>query len=442
MHVNKHLSDADFRRLLEGELDRNERKNAQMHLVACDRCTAAFLEYDEEAACSYLIKHEGFEFIRRWRGISKQDAGLPVATVPLDLETIVRVQEELERHDPRQWQLLTRNRRLFQSPEAVFYLLQTARDQWNDDPKEAEQRLQAALGALKRDEIDPRLRSALFAKVYAYFGNIQRIFGRHLETWAAIDEARVWADQSDLGAGFAAEFAWFEGGLLRDGRRLAEAIDRLEFALESVALDGGEEARQEVTVTLGITYGEAGRLDDAIRTLEGVLSRHSKADLRPEVYLAAMQSLALRYVHVGRVGEARAMLHDIRDVAEELGQEMNLLRVTWFEAEVCHAEGNRLGAAMRYREVQEGFMAKGIPYDAALATLSLAELHLEHDDTAAAAELAEELVPIFESKGIHREATAAGLILAESLRREQATVEQVRQVAETVRSGRGERAER
>lgn len=59
----------------------------------------------------------------------------------------------------------------------------------------------------------------------------------------------------------------------------------------------------------------------------------------------------------------------------------------------------------------------------------LAEMHLAEGDTAAAAELADELLPIFRAKDIHREAAAAGLILVKALRREMATVGAVQRLA-------------
>lgn len=432
----EHLDELDFHRLLLGELDRWEQVRSDVHLLDCKHCSDAFFAYDEEGALAYLVRRDGLEGGQHWRKVMKQRKALPGPAVPVDMIAAVAAVEELERHEPRRWQFIAANRRSLQTPDSIMYLLEASRDQWQDEPELAEYLIHATLSALRRAELEPGLRAALLARAHAYAGNVHRIFGRHRKAWEAFEVSRHWIEQGDLGVGVEAELAWFEGGLLRDGRRLEEAVERLEFAVACPDLTGGEEGRQEATVTLGITYGEAGRFDEAIETLESVLAGHSKSDFPPRLYLNAVQSLAVRYVHVGRLEEARAMLHDIRDVAQQLGQRMILLRVTWFEAELCHAEGNRVGAATRYREVQEAFMEKGIPYDAALASLSLAELHLEHDDTAAAAELAEELIPIFESKGIHRESLAAGRILIEALRKEEATVEDVRRVAETMRAVR------
>ena len=117
---------------------------------------------------------------------------------------------------------------------------------------------------------------------------------------------------------------------------------------------------------------------------------------------------------------------------------MNHLRVEWLEAEVYKLQSRRLWAAPRFRKVQAGFMTAGSPLDAALAGLSLAEMYLELEDSAAAADLADELIPIFQSRGIHREATAAGLIVLEALRRETATLGQIQDLVERLRRLRGQ----
>lgn len=436
MRITKHLEDTDFNRLLHESLPTEERVQMHLHLVGCESCGSRFLAFDEEAAVVYLGQRHGLDVVRRWRKAMAEPVGLPAFAVPVELASALAAGEELEQYDPCRWPMLTGNLPKYQQPSLVLFMLESAREQWHDDPEEAELRVRAALSALNKSDSARALRAPLLAKAHSYDGNLHRIFGRHALAWRSLEQAREWVVQCESEDGIEAEIAWHEGALLRDACRYPEAIEKLEYAVGCSKLSGGEEVQDEALVTLGITYGEAGRLDDSIRSLESVLARRAKWEFRPELYLATVQSLALRYVHVGQPEKARAMLHDIRTVAEDLGQHMNLLRVTWLEAEICHEEGNRVGAATRYREVQEGFLAKGIPYDAALASLSLAELHLEHDDTVAAAELAEELIPIFQTKGIHREATAAGLILVESLRREKATVDQVRQVAETVRASR------
>jgi hypothetical protein len=62
-------------------------------------------------------------------------------------------------------------------------------------------------------------------------------------------------------------------------------------------------------------------------------------------------------------------------------------------------------------------------YDVALALLEEAVLLLEERRTAEVKELAGDLVKVFESKGVHREAVAALLLFQEAAESETATAE-------------------
>jgi hypothetical protein len=82
---------------------------------------------------------------------------------------------------------------------------------------------------------------------------------------------------------------------------------------------------------------------------------------------------------------------------------------------------------------RDGFVGEGIPYDTALVSLELATLYAEQGRTADLKRLAEEMVPIFSSLSIHREALAALAYLKQAVEAERATVEVVSGVAAYLR---------
>ena len=80
--------------------------------------------------------------------------------------------------------------------------------------------------------------------------------------------------------------------------------------------------------------------------------------------------------------------------------------------------------------MREKFAARGIAYDAALATLELAALYLEQRRTWEVKTLARQMAPIFHAQGVHREALAALRLFCEAAEKEAATVELALRVTE------------
>ena len=89
-----------------------------------------------------------------------------------------------------------------------------------------------------------------------------------------------------------------------------------------------------------------------------------------------------------------------------------------------------------YREVQGKFLELGKSYDAALVSLDLARLLAAEGCTDDLKRLAAELMPVFESRDVHREAIVALLIFQRACEEERLTVELVQQLAAYLRRER------
>lgn len=130
----------------------------------------------------------------------------------------------------------------------------------------------------------------------------------------------------------------------------------------------------------------------------------------------------------GRAEEAERRLGEVQALAEELGNDLDKLRLRWLEARLDAAFGRRLAAIATMREVRAGFQTRRISYDTALATLELAALLLEQGETAEVKELAEEMLATFARQEVPVEAEKALGIFCEAAVQETATVELVRRV--------------
>jgi hypothetical protein len=81
------------------------------------------------------------------------------------------------------------------------------------------------------------------------------------------------------------------------------------------------------------------------------------------------------------------------------------------------------------REVREEFFERRMGYDAALVALELAILFIEQGRTLEIKQLAIEVLPLFESREVHREAMGALILFQRAAEQEILTVEMARQVA-------------
>ncbi|HEX4498605.1 MAG TPA: helix-turn-helix domain-containing protein [Thermoanaerobaculia bacterium] len=139
---------------------------------------------------------------------------------------------------------------------------------------------------------------------------------------------------------------------------------------------------------------------------------------------------AWNLTHLERYEEAEALLPEIRALAFRLTNELDTLRLRWLEGRVSAGLGRIEDAIIALSQVRIEFAARGIAYDAALATLELAALQLGRERTWEVKLLARQMAPIFQVQGVHREALAALKLFCEAAERESATVELARRIAE------------
>ncbi len=145
--------------------------------------------------------------------------------------------------------------------------------------------------------------------------------------------------------------------------------------------------------------------------------------------------MALSLWELARYTEAEALLPAVRDLAAELGNELDAVRGLWLEGRVAAGLGRREEALQALEPVRRYFTTEQIAYDAALASLEVAVLYLEAGWTGEVKRLAEEMVWVFKAQGVKEEALAALRLFCEAAEREAATVELARRAVESFRRG-------
>lgn len=256
-----------------------------------------------------------------------------------------------------------------------------------------------------------------------HVANSSRVAGRLNASEAAFAEAwPLWEAGSDPdGVLDPGRLLDLEASLRRDQRRFEEALDLLDRARVVSRCPG------KILINKGFTLEVMGEYERALKTLreaEALLDR--KAD--PRLWYKQRANLAVIACHTGRYAEAAACVEEARQVAIELGDELDLLRLTWLDGRIAAGRGQHREALSLLKQARREFAARNMGYDVALALLEEAALLLDQGGTAEVKILAKDLASVFASEGVHREALAALRLFQEAAEREEATAELARSV--------------
>jgi transcriptional regulator with XRE-family HTH domain len=285
-----------------------------------------------------------------------------------------------------------------------------------------------ALSIAERVPGEEGWRSRLKAYCWAHVANARRV----ANDLSGADEAfaRAW-DLWRAGAESDPELfpEWrlydLEASLRRDERRFSEALnllDRARAACGDAPIATGRILlkRESVFLQMGDTSNALTALTEAAAFVE------ASGDARLAFSLLFKSAHHLFYLE--RFQEAAEVLPQVREMAVQQSNELDLIRVSWLTAKVAAGQRRTDEAIAGLEQVRQDFTSRNLPYDAALSSLDLAVLWLKACRTAEVRELAVAMGWIFKTKGIDREALAALRLFCDAARQEIATVELARKV--------------
>jgi tetratricopeptide (TPR) repeat protein len=293
----------------------------------------------------------------------------------------------------------------------------------SQDLRDAASWAELAAAAAERVQGPEAWRSQLRGMAGAVAANVLRVEGRLKAARAGIRKARpLWLAGSDplqiLDPGLLFEL---DASLCRAERRFGEALDRLEEALRV------GRRPERYLINKGFTLEVMGDYGPALEALLKAEPRLDRA-AEPRLWYQHRFNTAILYVHLERHEEAAGLVEGVRETAADLGDEIFLLRVTWLEGRLAAGLGRRREALALLERAREGFAARKMSYDVALALLETAALLLADGWTAEVKALATDLAELFKKNGIHPEALAALRIFHEAVEQETATAELARRV--------------
>lgn len=278
-------------------------------------------------------------------------------------------------------------------------------------------------------------RHDVLALAWAYLGNARRVASDLRGAGVALATAHEHLQEGVGEPLTRAQVLNLEASLCRAQRRFPEAESLLRRVIAIYRKVDDPQMQGRATVKLAEIFQVSGRPEDAAPLLKRSLRLISEQE-DPRLYLCAHHNLASCLVDAGRTADARALLHQTVPLYERHPDFSTQQRKRWLEGDLAVAEQKPAAAEAAYREVRRAFIERDLGYDAALVSLDLAALYAAEDRPADVKALAEEMLPIFRSRDVHREAMAALLIFQRAARAEEVTLALVRQVAAYLRQAR------
>lgn len=266
--------------------------------------------------------------------------------------------------------------------------------------------------------------SDLLARSWAYLANARRMGSDLAKAEETILMAYFFVEQGTGDPLVHAEILSLEASLRQDQRLMEEALELLERVV-SIYEEAGEVHLQGRTLLqVGLTYGYGGEPERAVEIIRGGLPL-IEADREERLELCFRHTLAYFVNQAGRPEEASQLMHETAPLYDRFQDPWTQLRRRWLEGEIAEGLDDQVTSEACYREVREGFIEQGLGYDAALASLNLAAVLLEQGRISEIKALAGEMLKIFESRDLHREAIAALILFQKAASQEVLTLEMV-----------------
>jgi tetratricopeptide (TPR) repeat protein len=209
--------------------------------------------------------------------------------------------------------------------------------------------------------------------------------------------------------------------LRKDQRQLAETVLFLDQAL----LVAGPGERKKILINRANTLELMGDFEEAISTLQSI-PLSSNEDSRLEWFVRF--TLTNNLLQTRRVEEAALALPRLKELLAEFGNDLDALRLRWLEGRIAAGMNKPKESIAILVQVREDLVSRKLAYDAALISLEMAYLFMGSGEMPRVQMLSRQMLWIFSSQGVHREAIAALRFFCEATEKETLTADLVRRL--------------
>jgi transcriptional regulator with XRE-family HTH domain len=249
-------------------------------------------------------------------------------------------------------------------------------------------------------------------RVRGNLGHAARTFKKAREQWEAGGDVRRGILEEGL-------IDALEASLKRAERKLAEALALLECASEAAT---GQKLKLQIAINRGKIYEETGDLLRGLDVLEKIDAAELPCD-DERLVLCVRHNRADYLSKLDRFEEARDLLPAVRVLSRRAGGELDHARLLWTEGRVDAGLGNIELGIEKLSRVRGHFSSQDMDYDTALVSLELGSFYARVGRANEVRTLARHMVPIFQSKKVHREALAALVLFRQAAEQGKATEE-------------------
>lgn len=430
---------------MRGRLPAVETQAVLQHLVpgceVCRRTTATF--WDLHAAAEPLAPAAPGEDVgmaydrvidRVFRQIQRKDVILQ-----REAAQARDALEDLAQHPFPHQLLLVGNSARFRTRSLCELFLERCHEAGFQEPQRAIDLAHLAVAVahqLPADDTPGEIVHGIQARAWAQLGNALRISGDHAAAEQAFEAAEeLLAADPRIVLLDRARVLDQLASLRRDQGRYGEAFRLLDRVIAIFRKLGQWHLLGRALAQKSMVCDEVGDVEAEMSLLRQALDMlDPQAD--PRIFLAARHNLILALNQSGRHREAFALMYHTRPLYLEAGDRINLIRLRWLEGLVAAGLGRIDRAEAAFREVRNSWVELGLAYDAALVSFDLAGIYALQGRSADMRRLAEEVLVIFQSLSIHREALAAILVFHQAAMVEEAGSRLVDEVAKFLKRSR------
>lgn len=223
--------------------------------------------------------------------------------------------------------------------------------------------------------------------------------------------------------------------LRRDQRRMEEAHGILDEVVAIYRQYRDFHMVGRAFVQKGSVHAAEGELEPAVRWLRKGLGLLDPTRER-RLELSARHSLMLCLHESGCHQEAWFLLKASRPEFQDHGGKLLNLRLRWLEGKIQQALGQLPEAEEAMVEARSGLLDEGAGFSAAQVCLDLAGLYAAQSRAGEMRRLAEEMLPIFQSRDIHREAIAALIVFQQAVQMEKLSSDLLDEIRTFLRKAR------
>ncbi|MEP7009271.1 MAG: hypothetical protein ABJC13_03010 [Acidobacteriota bacterium] len=268
-------------------------------------------------------------------------------------------------------------------------------------------------------------------QAWAFVGNAHRVCNEFGEADLAFASS---GETGKLGEGEEPEFfdparpLDLEASLRRNQGRFRDALLLLDRGLQIC----WPSSRSRILLQQATTLEQNGDPGKAMAALEEARPAIERGEGEPRSRWVLNFNVVKNLVHLDRGAEAEARLPEVRTLAAELGNNLDLLRTRALGGQVLAVAGHRSLALRELRAVRLEFSALFLRADSAVVGLNEAAILLSEGRNVEVRALTSEMRPVFNTLGLERQSLAAVRLFLEAVERDAATVALAREAARCI----------